>query len=226
MEATCTYSLQVGTSDIEVINHNGEHWVSVRHVCNALGIDFASQRTKLAGKDIFTSGDITTRRTDGNRCEMFCIKAEQAHLWVAGISAAKIPDSDKRKAFIAYQQECCSVLYHHFMGKGEDFAGISQAILQKFNERLELLEEKSKDQIKAIRANTHSIQRLSSIHMDTQLELKRIHPGFGYRLEEGSPFPPSEIDILKEGTDEEKRVFKKRRGELPSRYLRVLKPIT
>lgn len=63
--------------------------------------------------------------------------------------------------------------------------------------------------------------------METQMELKRIHPGFGYRLVENSPFLPKEIDILKDGTEDEKRVFKKRKaGELPQRYLRVLKPIT
>jgi hypothetical protein len=225
MKASNSYSILVKDKEIEVVNRQGKMWVSVRHVCEALGIDFSWQRQKILSNELFSCGDIPTTGSDGKRYEMFCIQSDQAHLWVAGISAQKIKDPEKKKAFIEYQKECCSVLYHHFTGKGEDTIGISQAILQKLREEVDGLREdirRVNDKIGVVGSDVREVRYLT---MGTQNALNRIHPSVGYRVYEDSPIPPQEIDLLKEGTEADKRLLKKKKGEVPTRYLRILKPI-
>jgi hypothetical protein len=118
-----------GTMIPVVSDDVGRQWVSVRHVCEALGVDNKAQQRRL-GNENFTCGLKATHDTLGRRQELFCIVAEEAHLWVAGISPARL-HLDVRKEFLIYRRECSAVLYNHFQQKGEDFLGIAQQ-LQEF----------------------------------------------------------------------------------------------
>jgi hypothetical protein len=121
-----------GTMIQVISDENGKRWVSVRHVCEALGIDHKNQRAKLQSSPEYQWGDITSVDRQGRNYPMFCISAEHAHLWVAGISAAKIRP-DIRDSFIAYKHECANTLYNHFQSKGEDFLGIAQQLMGKMD---------------------------------------------------------------------------------------------
>lgn len=128
-------ALVFNNTDIPVVlSKDGVPFVSVRHVCESLGgIEYSNQLKKLKSSPEFNCGDITTVGNDGKNREMFCIQSDQAHLWVAGISAAKITNPERQKAFIAYKHECANTLYTHFMNKGEDMFGIAQELLTRFN---------------------------------------------------------------------------------------------
>ena len=111
-----------------VLSKDDVAFVSVRHVCDSLEIPFQSQHVKLTRSLEFTCHDIVTHDAIGREQKMFCIQADQAHLWVAGISSAKITNPERQKAFIAYKHECANTLYTHFMQKGEDMLGITQEL--------------------------------------------------------------------------------------------------
>ena len=128
--------------EILVVTHEGKQYVSVRHVCDALEIPFQTQHEKLKVSPEFSCQVILTAGADGKTYKMFCILAEHAHLWVAGISAAKITNPERQKQFIAYKHECAGVLHEHFVNKGEDFLGIAQQLKEfraEINQKLDSL---------------------------------------------------------------------------------------
>lgn len=122
---------------ILVSTHEGRQYVSVRHVCEALGIPFQGQHEKLRNSPEFSYQDIMTPAADGKFYKMFCILADHVHLWVAGISAAKITNPERQKQFIAYKHECAKVLHEHFVAKGGDFLGIAQQLVEMQKEMRE-----------------------------------------------------------------------------------------
>jgi hypothetical protein len=111
-----------------VVNKDGVPYVSVRHVCETLGVSPQKQHLKLSKSPEFMCHHMVMHDTSGRVQELFCIRADQAHLWVAGISAAKISNPERQKAFITYKHECANVLYQHFLQKGEDMFGIAQEL--------------------------------------------------------------------------------------------------
>lgn len=118
-----------GTAIAVITDEEGKQWVSVRHVCTALGVDEEPQRKKLRKSPEFSCRHREATGPDGKNYSMFCIAAEHAHLWVAGISAAKIKP-EIREQFIAFKHECANTLYNHFQQKGEDFLGIAQQLTE------------------------------------------------------------------------------------------------
>lgn len=128
-------AIQFRTTSIPVVSDShGKKWVSVRHVCEALGIRNNGQQEKLKSSQEFTCLDICTTGSDGKNYSMFCISADHAHLWVAGISSAKV-SPDIREQFIAYKHECANVLRDHFTGRGGDFLGIAQQ-MQRIEQKI------------------------------------------------------------------------------------------
>jgi hypothetical protein len=59
--------------------------VSVRRVCEALGIDPDSQRNKLKNCQWAVTAIITATARDGKNHETFCIDLESLPMWLAGI---------------------------------------------------------------------------------------------------------------------------------------------
>lgn len=119
---------------IEVIRDEcGKPWVSVRSVCQAIGIDVETQRRKLISDTRFRCGHMTAPSIGGMQ-ETFCIPLEQLNGWLFGINPNKVPEH-VRPALVAYQQECFSVLYKHFMPRGE-------IDLQPFMDRFDRLDKK------------------------------------------------------------------------------------
>ena len=121
-----------------VTDETGKQWVSVRHVCEALGVDIEGQRKKLKSRPEFNCGVISAVGNDKKNRSLFCIAAKHAHLWVTDIASTRVK-SEIREQFIAYKHECANVIYNHFQQKGEDFLGIAQQLKEFRNEVLEEL---------------------------------------------------------------------------------------
>jgi hypothetical protein len=96
--------------------HEGEAvWVVVKRVCEALGLDPATQREKLKGKAWAVSGLIPSTAADGKTYELFCLDIESLPMWLATIDAGRVKPEARFK-LVAYQKECASVLRDHFFG--------------------------------------------------------------------------------------------------------------
>ena len=60
-----------------VTGEDGKPWISVRSVCQAIGIDEKTQRRKIETDTRLTWGHMTSHDTMGRSQEMFCIPLEQ-----------------------------------------------------------------------------------------------------------------------------------------------------
>lgn len=104
---------------IEVVcDEQGTPWVSVRSVCQAIGVAPNNQIEKLKKDDRFDRYDIISPSVGGPQ-NTFCIPVEQLNGWLFSINPNKVSDIVRPK-LIAYQQECFRVLYNHFLPKGSE----------------------------------------------------------------------------------------------------------
>lgn len=103
--------------ELDVIAEAGEAWVSVRRVCDALGIAFSPQRTKLAHDASVSVTMIVTQATgDDQAREIFCVSVRSLPLWLATIHPSKVSPAVRSK-LVAYKREAADVLADHFIGR-------------------------------------------------------------------------------------------------------------
>lgn len=103
--------------EIVTVEQNGEIFVPIKPICEAIGIDVDSQRNKLNSDDFFnsTTAIITAVAADEKERDMFAISAKYVYGWLATINPGKVAP-EARDAVINYRQECYDVLYEHFTG--------------------------------------------------------------------------------------------------------------
>jgi len=68
-----------------VTGQDGKPWISVRSVCQAIGVDVENQRRRIQADERFSCGAITATGSDGKQYEMFCIPLEQLNGWLFSI---------------------------------------------------------------------------------------------------------------------------------------------
>jgi len=106
-----------------VKDEKGELWVSVRSVCEGIGVEWARQCQKLSADPKFSCVHMYTAGADGKSYETVCIPLNQLNGWLFSINANKVRE-DIRPKLLQYQQECMDALYKHFMPRGElDMSG-------------------------------------------------------------------------------------------------------
>ena len=86
------------------LKHEGEPWVSAKHVCETLGISWNSQHTKLSGKQWATIAMIGTVAEDGKRREMSMVDRRTLTMWLATIDTNRVNEA-ARPTLEAYQLE-------------------------------------------------------------------------------------------------------------------------
>lgn len=93
---------------------DGKPHVSLRHACEALGVDFSSQSVKLRGKSWACVVIITTQLPgDTQRREVSMIDRRTLTMWLATIDENRVAEH-VRPTLIAYQAEAADALEAHF----------------------------------------------------------------------------------------------------------------
>lgn len=118
-----------------VKDEKGECWVSVRSICEGIGIDPKNQRDKIQRDSRYRWGDITSPSAGGIQT-MLCLPLNQLSGWLFSINANKVRE-DVRPKLLQYQKECMEVLYKHFMPKGERDLGVIMERLSIMNNKLD-----------------------------------------------------------------------------------------
>lgn len=95
-----------------------EGLVPVKPICEALGVAFQSQNTKLKEHPIYSSVVTLSLTTgaDGKQYEMTCIPIEFLSGWLFSINPANVKEEAK-KGLIQFQLQCNQVLFYHFFGR-------------------------------------------------------------------------------------------------------------
>jgi len=95
-----------------LVEHQGEPYVPVRPINDALGIDWKNQTVKLK-EPRWKCGVITTVAQDGKQREMLCLPLRKLPGWLYSISPAKVRP-DIRPKLERYQEECDEVLWRYW----------------------------------------------------------------------------------------------------------------
>lgn len=99
---------------LSLIEHNGEPFAAIKPICDAIGLDWKNQHTKLTGAGFrWNCGVITIVAADGKQRSMICIPMRKLSGWLASISAAKVKPEIRDK-LIAYQDECDDALWRYW----------------------------------------------------------------------------------------------------------------
>lgn len=99
---------------LSLVEHNGEAFAAIKPICDAIGLDWKNQHTKLTGAGFrWNCGVITIVAADGKQRSMICIPMRKLSGWLASISAAKVKPEIRDK-LIAYQDECDDALWRYW----------------------------------------------------------------------------------------------------------------
>ncbi len=113
---------------------NGIVYVAMRPIVEGIGIDWASQLSKLRNtEEKFNCRDIPTVGKDGKVRQMLFLPLKKLNGWLFSINPEKVR-ADLKDKIIQYQDECFIVLYEYWH-KGEAIREKVQRELEEWRER-------------------------------------------------------------------------------------------
>ncbi|EHF7825818.1 hypothetical protein J3179_004408 [Salmonella enterica] len=110
----CTINVPFHGSELYVIEHNGEPYTPMRPIIDGMGMDWASQFTKLKQRFKTSVVKITMQLPgDDQRRDVICLALRKLAAWLNTISPNKVRP-EIRDRVIRYQEECDDVLYEYW----------------------------------------------------------------------------------------------------------------
>lgn len=100
---------------LEALRDGADVWVSLRRMCEALGVDMKSQHRKLAAQPWAVMVMKTTTGPDGKTYATSCLHLDSVPMWLATIAPSRVAEPVRAK-LRGYQVECARVLRDHFFG--------------------------------------------------------------------------------------------------------------
>ncbi|MCB5195513.1 phage antirepressor N-terminal domain-containing protein [Deefgea salmonis] len=127
---TQSHLIPFALGGIEAFSCGDELRVSVRHLCEAFGIDSRTQRRKMANNPRWTWGHMTSHDTAGRPQEMVTLPLEQVPAFLNSINSNKVKP-EVRQALLTYQDECTKALFSYWTtGKAEQQTAAAQMAFQ------------------------------------------------------------------------------------------------
>ncbi|ENA1186681.1 phage antirepressor Ant [Salmonella enterica] len=121
--ATAVFTINVPFhgAELYVVNHNGEPYTPMKPIVEGMGMDWASQFTKIKQRFKTSIVKITMQLPgDEQRREIICLALRKLAGWLQTISPNKVRPEIRDKV-IQYQEECDDVLYDYWTkGKAEN----------------------------------------------------------------------------------------------------------
>ncbi|HEF8779608.1 TPA: phage antirepressor N-terminal domain-containing protein [Providencia rettgeri] len=113
MNTISTINVPFHGNNLYVVNYNGQPYVPMKPIVDGMGMDWASQFTKLKQKFSSTIAEITMVAEDGKERNMICLALRKLAGWLHTISPNKVKPEIRDKV-IQYQEECDDVLYEYW----------------------------------------------------------------------------------------------------------------
>ena len=164
--------LSIGTINgvnIYAINdENGQTIVPIRPICEAIGVDYKAQYSKVKEDEILSSTVVlsTTVATDGKDRGMVCLPLEFVYGWIFTINPRNVNPRAK-DSVIKYKRECYEVLYRHFFNRAQRQAESNQAEASEL-ERLRQLIGQEKEVKSQINETKKRIDSIRAARLDDQ----------------------------------------------------------
>lgn len=100
-----------------LVSYNGEPYTPMKPIVDSMGLDWASQFTKIKQRFKSSIVEITMVAADGKNREMSCLALRKLAGWLHTINVGKVR-AELREKVARYQEECDDVLYQYWI-KGE-----------------------------------------------------------------------------------------------------------
>ena len=112
--AVSTINVPFHGAELYVVNHNGEPYTPMKPIVEGMGMDWASQFTKMKQRFKTCIVKITMQLPgDEQRREIICLALRKLAGWLQTISPNKVRPEIRDKV-IQYQEECDDVLYEYW----------------------------------------------------------------------------------------------------------------
>ncbi|MHA3083730.1 phage antirepressor N-terminal domain-containing protein [Acinetobacter sp. ANC 5383] len=110
--------VKFNNQDVPVFFHNNKPYVAMRPICENIGLDWASQYSRIKRDEVLNSTVviITTVAQDKKSREVVALPIGYLNGWLFGIDTNRVKPEIK-PTLIKYKLECYDVLYNHFMPK-------------------------------------------------------------------------------------------------------------
>lgn len=130
---------KVNQVSIQLVLDSKEKLVPIKPICEAIGVDYPTQFSKLKEDDFLSSvvGLSPTTGSDGKQYEMVCLPLEFVFGWLFTINPKNVKE-EAREAVSKYRIECYRALYKHFSAQAE-FLNEKQALLEQQLEYVEMV---------------------------------------------------------------------------------------
>lgn len=99
---------------LELASYQDSIWISVRRICEILGLDQKGQQAKLRNKPWATVAIIPLVAEDRKRRDTFCIHLDSLPMWLATIEPSRVRE-DLREKLRTYQLKCAQILRNEFL---------------------------------------------------------------------------------------------------------------
>ncbi|ACO74268.1 Antirepressor protein [Laribacter hongkongensis HLHK9] len=144
---------------VVLVGHDNEPFVAMKPVVTNMGLDWATQFTKLKEKFSSVIGEITTTGGDGKQYEMVCLPLRKLPAWLYSISPNKVKPELQDK-IVPYQNECDDALWDYWTkGEARRPGAATQTIpqlLATHREIRKLMQELKREGNPAIRRTLHA----------------------------------------------------------------------
>lgn len=154
-------------NDVDIVAGNDpKKLVPIKPICEALGVDFYSQRKKIEEHPILSSTKVlsTLVAGDGKEREMVCIPFEFIFGWLFTINASNVKE-ESREAVLNYQTECYRALYQYFV-EPQTFLQDKQRLMEEKISEYQDCQRRFKDAQKLMLDAKNKLNQVTRITID------------------------------------------------------------
>jgi len=106
-------------NEIFTVEKDGEHYVAMKPICEAIGIDWSSQLQRIKRHTILGQGVvIITIPSNGGEQEMLMLPVKFLQGWLFTVNANRVKPEIKDR-LLQYQRECFDVLNQYWQNKSQ-----------------------------------------------------------------------------------------------------------
>lgn len=108
---------KINDIDIVAVEKDGETYLPIKPICEAIGIESEPQRIKIQDDEILSSTATLSVAVgaDGKDREMLCLPVRYIFGWLFTINPKNVKKEAREKA-LEYRRKCYDALYDHFSG--------------------------------------------------------------------------------------------------------------
>ncbi len=166
---------------VDIVATNDERFIPIRPICEAIGVEFASQRLRIERDEILSSTVfiMNTVAADGKSRDMFCIPFKYVFGWLFSIDTTRV-SPEAHDAVLRYKEECYEVLYSYFTDP-QTFLAEKQKLMEQKVAEYQECQRRFKDAQKLMNNAKSELNQVMAVTIDqwraSNGQMKLLLPG-------------------------------------------------